>query len=107
MTVYIYMFGSLSPVIDFAELEINYQTSILSSLFIIISGSTINKIKDNCYYYYILLETLLRLLTVWVVILKEFNNIFMDLDLILFSVVEITKYGCVFIYIIINLMHNI
>lgn len=33
MTVYIYMFGSLSPVIDFAELEINYQTSFLYCLY--------------------------------------------------------------------------
>lgn len=29
MTVYIYMVSSLSPVIDFAKLEINYQTSPL------------------------------------------------------------------------------
>lgn len=36
MAVYIYMFGSLSPVIDFAELEINYQTSILLSFVIIL-----------------------------------------------------------------------
>lgn len=69
MAVYIYMFGSLSPVIDFAELEINYQTSIFSS-FIIIS------LLD--YYILIhrtLLETLALLFKVFGFVLMELNNV--------------------------------
>lgn len=69
MTVYIYMFGSLSPVIDFAELEINYQTSILLSLSFIFSLLIQN---DN-----FIGNTHETLYSVWV--LMEFNNIFRNL----------------------------
>lgn len=50
MTVYIYMFGSLSPVIDFAELEINYQTSILSSLSFLDHNNTILSVVVSCFF---------------------------------------------------------